>query len=73
MFARVSLEGADFMASPARLYQDRRSDWRVEWSGDDGEVEVAIFSGPNARQRAIEYAEWRYGQFASPATPLHSD
>jgi hypothetical protein len=35
-------------------------DWRVEKIVDDGEIEVAIFGGPNARDRAIEYADWRY-------------
>ena len=37
----------------AHLFQDRRvpGDWRVEWTDDDGAVEVAIFSGPN-RPRA---------------------
>jgi hypothetical protein len=35
--------------------------WRVEsvdYQGD-GSVYVAIFSGPDARQRAEEYAEWK--------------
>jgi hypothetical protein len=29
---------------------------RGRWSG----AEVTIFSGPNARERAIQYADWRY-------------
>jgi len=49
----------------AHLFQDRRvpGDWRVEWTDDDGAVEVAIFSGPNARERALAYADRQYGNF----------
>jgi hypothetical protein len=35
--------------------------WRVEainFNGD-GEVYVAIFAGPDSRERASEYAEWK--------------
>ena len=38
-------------------------DWWVEWVDDDGAVEVAIFSGPNARERALRYADRQYGRF----------
>jgi hypothetical protein len=38
-------------------------DWRVGWVDDDGGVEVAIFAGPNARERAIRYADRQYGVF----------
>ena len=34
-------------------------EWRVEAIGPDGEVYVAIFSGPKAKERAAEYAEWK--------------
>ena len=36
-------------------------DWRVEAINDvgEGEVYVAIFSGPDAEQRAREYADWK--------------
>jgi hypothetical protein len=37
-------------------------DWRVEGNDDDenqGRVYVAIFSGPNAHERAQEYADWK--------------
>ena len=49
----------------AHLFQDRRvpGDWCVEWTDDDGAVEVAIFSGPNARERALAYADRQYGNF----------
>ncbi len=33
--------------------------WRVEAVGDDGEVYVAIFSGPDAKARADEYCLWK--------------
>jgi hypothetical protein len=39
-------------------------DWRVEKLGEDGEsIEVAIFSGGDARQRARRYADREYGEF----------
>jgi hypothetical protein len=49
-------------AEPAKVFEDRRcpGDWRVEWVDDDGAVEVAIFSGPNAREQALRYADRRY-------------
>jgi hypothetical protein len=52
---------------PAKVFEDRLTpgDWRVEWEDEDGGVEVTIFSGPDARQRAIQYAEWRYCQLSS--------
>ena len=50
---------------PAKVFEDRVSpgDWRVEWIDDDGAIEVAIFSGPNARDRALRYADRQYGYF----------
>jgi hypothetical protein len=50
---------------PARVFEDRmyRGEWRVEWFDDDGGVEVAVFSGPKARERAIRYADRQYGYF----------
>ena len=52
-------------AEPAKVFEDRwcPGDWRVEWVDDDGSVEVAIFSGPNARERALRYADRQYGNF----------
>ena len=36
----------------------------VQPIGDGGvEVEAAVFSGPNARARAIDYARHRFGDF----------
>jgi hypothetical protein len=53
------------MTEPAKVFEDRviPGDWRVEWIDDDGGVEVAIFSGPNARERALRYADRQYGYF----------
>jgi hypothetical protein len=50
----------------AKVFRDRKhtGDWRVEKLLDDGESsEVAIFSGGDARQRAIQYADREYGAF----------
>jgi hypothetical protein len=57
------------MSVPAKVFEDRKApgDWRVEKFDDDGGAEVAIFGGPNARQRAIEYADWRYRDFEEVA------
>lgn len=37
--------------------------WTVEAidTGSEGEIYQAIFAGPNAEQRAIDYARWMYG------------
>jgi hypothetical protein len=52
----VDVSGTETMT--AKVFEDRqwRGDWRVEWFDDDGGCEVAIFSGPNARERALGYA-----------------
>jgi hypothetical protein len=52
-------------AEPTKVFEDRVTpgDWRVEWFDDDGGCEVAIFSGPNAKERALRYADHQYGQF----------
>jgi hypothetical protein len=53
------------MTDPAKVFEDRATpgQWRVEWFDDDGGCEVAIFTGPNARERAIRYADRQYGLF----------
>jgi hypothetical protein len=58
-------DGCVSSAELAMVFEDRKvpGDWRVEKFDEDGGAEVAIFGGPNARQRAIEYAEWRYREF----------
>ena len=52
-------------AEPAIVSADRLypGDWRVEWINDEGGIEVAIFAGPNARERAFRYADRQYGLF----------
>lgn len=36
-----------------------RGHWHVEAIDNDGRVFVAVFSGPNAAERAHEYAGWK--------------
>jgi hypothetical protein len=57
----------------AKVFQDRvmRGDWRVECEVEDGAIEVAIFSGPNARERAIRYADRHYRDFEETAAALY--
>jgi hypothetical protein len=57
--ARVSFDmGEEFaaMPEPAIIFPDRlySEEWRVEWVDDDGACEVAIFAGPNARERGSD-------------------
>jgi len=53
------------MTEPAYVFEDRKSpgEWHVQWIDDDDAMEVAIFSGPRSRERAIRYAERQYGSF----------
>ena len=50
---------------PAYLFEDRQSpgDWHVQWTDDGGGLEMAIFSGPRARDRASMFAERCYGGY----------
>jgi hypothetical protein len=59
------------MSEPARVFEDRLypGDWRVEWVDDDGGIELAIFAGPKARERAIKYADRQYGAFEEVTYP----
>src|SRR3954469_23652347 len=43
----------------AKVFRDREhsGDWRVEKMDADGGIELALFSGGEARQRAISYAD----------------
>ena len=63
-------------AEPAIVFADQLypGDWRVEWIDDDGNVEVAIFAGPRAHERAIRYADRQYGLFEEVnCTPFRPD
>jgi hypothetical protein len=53
------------MPAPAIVFEDRMypGEWRVEWYEDHELSEAAIFSGRNARERAILYAELQYGEY----------
>jgi hypothetical protein len=44
----------------------------VEREDEDGSVEVAIFSGSNALERAIRYADDQHGDFAEVSYPLYA-
>jgi hypothetical protein len=39
---------------PAYVFEDQQSpdDWHVQWTDDDGGCEMAIFTGPRARERS---------------------
>ncbi len=56
-----------YEVAESTLYPDH---WHVEAVGEDGQVYVAVFSGPEAAKRAAEYAEWK-NSAAHSATPLH--
>lgn len=43
--------------------------WRVEAIGSEGEPYIAIFCGYDAKERAIEYANWKNGM-RTPAPVL---
>ena len=47
-------------------------DWRVEGRDreNEGQVCIAIFSGPKARERAQEYADWKISA-EQPRPRLH--
>jgi hypothetical protein len=49
-----------------KCFQDKRNpvDWRVEAINfdDEGKVYVTVFSGPDAHERAEEYAALKNGQ-----------
>jgi hypothetical protein len=50
----------------AKVFEDRENpgDWRVEKMDDDGGYEaVDVFTGPDAREQAILYAERRFGEY----------
>jgi hypothetical protein len=51
------------MPETAKVFEDRkhRGEWRVEWFDNDGGCELEIFTGRDARQQAIRYADHQYG------------
>ena len=63
-FAAVRAAGARRAKLRAKVFEDRETpgQWRVEWFDDDGACElVEIFTGPDARRRALRYAVQKYG------------
>ena len=50
------------MSEAAKVFEDREhaGDWRVEFVDDDGGCEVAIFAGPNARERRDQVCQLQY-------------
>ena len=53
------------VASLATLYQEDADTWAVESvdSSGDGSLYVTAFHGPDARERASEYARQKYSGF----------
>ena len=53
------------MSEPARVFEDRDTpgQWRVEGFDDDGQTELKIFTGHDARRQALRYAMQKYGHF----------
>jgi hypothetical protein len=49
--------------APQPTDRGSRDEWRIEWFDDDSGCEVATFAEPNARDRAIRYADRQYGDF----------
>lgn len=49
---------------------DAPGNWTVEAvdTGSEGEIYQAIFIGPQARERALDYARWMYGLDVSGST-----
>lgn len=40
--------------------QSAAGSWRVEKINSDGGIDVTVFHGPLAQDRAIEYTAWKY-------------
>ncbi len=55
--------------------EDRRypGEWRVEAIDTDGSCYVTLFSGPQAKERAYEYAEWKQSARRSSIRSFHID
>lgn len=45
---------------------DNPGTWTVEAIGSDGEIYQALFMGPDAEERAREYAEMKYSFSTEP-------
>ena len=56
------------------LRSTNRDEWRVEATDErnEGRVLVTIFSGPDARARAVEYAAWKNSRQVSAGLDVMS-
>lgn len=56
------------------LIEDKNTpdQFRVEAIDDDGGIDVAIFSGPNSMDNAVNFAATTYKDFADPTGLLQS-
>jgi hypothetical protein len=52
-------------AEPPKVFEDRATpgQWRVEWFDDGGRCELELFTGHDARRKALRYAMQKYGHF----------
>jgi hypothetical protein len=58
-----------------QAFEDRKHSgdcWRVEAFDNDGRCFVAIFAGPEAKQRAEEYAHWKKHEHDRPSAKTSS-
>jgi len=64
--ARSGSMSHTFRTLEIRVFRDRLDPdaWRVEGFDEDGQCEVAIFSGPDAEGRARRFAASEYGLVA---------
>jgi hypothetical protein len=53
------------MSETAKVFKNRQSpgEWCVGWVDDDGACEATVFSGHNARDRALLFANCQYPSF----------
>jgi len=68
--ATVSTPPESSLPASARVFEDplRPGEWRVEFM-DEGRTVVTIFSGPNARASALQYAAIPEGNSGDPLEP----
>ena len=63
---RCDLSGPTLNDLRAKVFEDRETpgNWRVEKMDEDGGYDaVKVFTGPDARERAIRYAELEFGDY----------
>ena len=55
---RPAQRAMDYEVAESREYPEH---WHVEAIDEEGRICVAVFSGPCAKTRALEYADWKNG------------